>query len=124
MSPPKHGETASAEAVTVLWLFSTLTEAELVQPLLFWTVIVYCPASRLENVVLVWKLVPSMEYKYPLPTGAVTVMLPSWIAELQLVLSETVKTGGAGSGLMNISCTSEVLRQGSETVQVLTIVSC
>src|SRR5688572_27593060 len=43
---------------------------------LFATVTVYVPAGRLLNTGDAWKLVPSIEYVYCVPIGAVTVIDP------------------------------------------------
>ncbi|HUQ65985.1 MAG TPA: hypothetical protein VM101_07510, partial [Flavitalea sp.] len=66
-------------------------------------VMVYDPAPSPLNVGDDWKLVPSTEYVYSLPSGAVTVMLPVGVAQVGCVA--VVLICGAPIGLLRFTFT-------------------
>ena len=82
-------------------LMATLADAWQLPATLLTTVTVYVPAATLVNVADDWKFVPSIEYVYSIPTGAVTVIEPA-VGSAQVGSVEVVVTVGALAGALMV----------------------
>jgi hypothetical protein len=83
-------------------LMVTLAEAWQLPATYLTIVIVYDPAPMLVNVGEAWKLVPSIEYVYSAPSGAVTVIEPA-VGSAHVGSVDVVVTVGAFAGALIVT---------------------
>jgi hypothetical protein len=83
-------------------LIVTLADAWQLPATLLTTVTVYDPAPTPIKFGELWKVVPSIEYVYSAPSGAVTVIVPA-VGSAQVGSAELVVTTGALAGALIVT---------------------